>query len=54
MEVWFARLLALPGMRLAALDPRIMIAAAELPSSPPADPADRIICATARASRLRK
>ena len=52
VEVWFARLLALPGMRLAALEPRILIAAAELPGSPPADPADRMICATARARSL--
>jgi PIN domain nuclease of toxin-antitoxin system len=52
VEVWFARLLALPGNRLAALEPRILIEAAELPASPPADPTDRMICATARARSL--
>ena len=52
VEVWFARLLALPGIRLAALEPRILIASAELPGTPPADPADRMICATARARSL--
>jgi PIN domain nuclease of toxin-antitoxin system len=44
--------LALPGMRLAGLDPAILIASAELPGSPLADPADRTICATARARSL--
>ena len=52
VEVWFARLLALPDIRLAALEPRILIASAELPGSPPADPADRMICATARTRAL--
>jgi PIN domain nuclease of toxin-antitoxin system len=45
---WFARLLALPGVGLAPLEPRILIASVELPGAPPADPADRMICATAR------
>jgi PIN domain nuclease of toxin-antitoxin system len=49
---WFTRLLALPGIRLAALEPGILIASAELPGTPPADPADRMICATARARAL--
>lgn len=49
VEAWFARLLALPGLRLAALDPAILIASTDLPGTPPADPADRMICATARA-----
>jgi PIN domain nuclease of toxin-antitoxin system len=52
IEVWFGRLLALPGIRLAALEPGILIASAELPGNPPADPADRMICATARARGL--
>jgi PIN domain nuclease of toxin-antitoxin system len=52
VQTWLTRLLALPGMRLAGLDPAILIASAELPGSPPADPADRMICATARARSL--
>ncbi|MEN3382070.1 MAG: hypothetical protein V7608_2114 [Hyphomicrobiales bacterium] len=45
---WFARLLGLPGMRLAELSPDILIASSFLPGKPPRDPADRIILATAR------
>lgn len=48
-EVWFARLLALPGMRLAPMSPEILIASTALPGTPPRDPPDRIIAATARA-----
>ncbi len=48
-EAWFARLLALRGMRLAPLSPEILIASTALPGTPPRDPADRIIAATARA-----
>jgi len=47
-EVWFAALLALPGVRLADMTPRILIASAFLPGNPPRDPVDRIIAATAR------
>jgi PIN domain nuclease of toxin-antitoxin system len=47
-EVWFETLLALPGIRLAALTPQIMLHSAALPGTPPADPADRILTATAR------
>jgi PIN domain nuclease of toxin-antitoxin system len=47
-EVWFASLLALPGMRLAPMPPSVLIASATLPGSPPRDPADRIIAATSR------
>jgi PIN domain nuclease of toxin-antitoxin system len=52
VQAWFGRLLALPGMRLAGLDPAILIASAELPAIPPAALADRMICATARARSL--
>lgn len=45
---WFQRLLATPGMRLADLTPDILIAASFLPGTPPRDPADRILLATAR------
>jgi PIN domain nuclease of toxin-antitoxin system len=45
---WFDTLLALPGMRLAAMPPKVLIASAILPGVPPKDPADRIIAATCR------
>jgi PIN domain nuclease of toxin-antitoxin system len=48
-EVWFETLLALPGVRLAPLTPKILLASTALPGIPPTDPADRIIAATARA-----
>jgi PIN domain nuclease of toxin-antitoxin system len=51
-EDWFQALLAVPGMVLAELTPKILIASSFLPGEPPRDPADRIIAATARASRL--
>jgi PIN domain nuclease of toxin-antitoxin system len=47
-ERWFQRLLAIPGIRLAELSPSILIASSFLPGTPPRDPADRIILATAR------
>jgi PIN domain nuclease of toxin-antitoxin system len=46
---WFDHLVALPGMRLAAMPPELLMASAFLPGTPPRDPADRIIAATARA-----
>jgi PIN domain nuclease of toxin-antitoxin system len=49
-EAWFDALLQLPGVRLAPMPPAVLIASASLPGSPPKDPADRIIAATARAS----
>jgi PIN domain nuclease of toxin-antitoxin system len=45
---WFQRLLAIPGVRLADLSPEILIASSFLPGTPPRDPADRILLATAR------
>lgn len=48
-EVWFETLLGLPGIRLAALSPAVLIASCVLPGGPPRDPADRMIAATARA-----
>jgi PIN domain nuclease of toxin-antitoxin system len=47
-QVWFARLLALAGVRLAPLTPDILIESAFLPGEPPKDPVDRMIVATAR------
>ena len=48
-EMWFDTLLGLPGVRLAALSPAVLIACCALPGVPPRDPADRMIAATARA-----
>jgi PIN domain nuclease of toxin-antitoxin system len=45
---WFARILAMPNLHLAALSPEILIASSFLPGEPPSDPADRILLATAR------
>ena len=45
---WFERLLQAPGLRLAEMSPDLLIASSFLPGSPPRDPADRIIAATAR------
>jgi len=47
-EVWFETLLSQPGVRLAALTPKILLASTTLPETPPNDPANRIIAATAR------
>jgi PIN domain nuclease of toxin-antitoxin system len=47
-EAWFRALLAQPGVTLAAMPPEVLIASATLPGTPPRDPADRIIAATAR------
>ncbi|MGE0409383.1 MAG: type II toxin-antitoxin system VapC family toxin [Amphiplicatus sp.] len=47
-EVWFARLVSLPGVTLAEMPPGVLIASAFLPGAPPGDPADRIIAATSR------
>jgi PIN domain nuclease of toxin-antitoxin system len=45
---WFARLFEAPNVRLADMSPDLLIAASFLPGTPPRDPADRIIAATAR------
>lgn len=45
---WLQRLLETPNVRLAELPPRVLLESSLLPGSPPRDPADRIIAATAR------
>jgi PIN domain nuclease of toxin-antitoxin system len=52
-EKWFDRLLGAPGVRLADMPPSVLIASSYLPGDTPADPADRIIAATAREYDLR-
>ena len=49
-EAWFDRILTLPGVALTTMPPPVLIASCALPGAPPADPADRILAATARAS----
>jgi PIN domain nuclease of toxin-antitoxin system len=45
---WFERLLEVPGVLLSEISPRILVGSSYLPGSPPKDPTDRIIHATAR------
>ena len=45
---WFARLFEAPNVRLANMSPELLIAASFLPGTPPRDPVDRIVAATAR------
>lgn len=45
---WVAAALALPGIRLAPLSPEIAVTSTRLPGPIHADPADRILVATAR------
>lgn len=45
---WTEQVLALPGLRLAPLEPAVAVASSRLPGDPHGDPADRIIVATAR------
>ena len=47
-QLWFDRMLAAPGIALASMSPAVLIASSFLPGTPPRDPADRIIAATAR------
>ncbi len=47
-ERWFANLFDVPGVELAEMSPDLLIASSYLPGSPPRDPTDRIIAATAR------
>lgn len=47
-ERWFANLFDVPGVKLAQMSPDLLIASSYLPGTPPRDPFDRIIAATAR------
>jgi PIN domain nuclease of toxin-antitoxin system len=47
-ERWFERVTSSPGVRLTGMPPAVLIASSFLPGTPPRDPADRIIAATAR------
>jgi PIN domain nuclease of toxin-antitoxin system len=47
-QLWFQRLLEVLEFRVADMSPQVLIASSFLPGTPPRDPADRIIAATAR------
>jgi PIN domain nuclease of toxin-antitoxin system len=47
-KTWFAKLIAMPGMRMAPFTPEIAIDASHLPGLLHGDPADRMLIATAR------
>lgn len=47
-ELWFDEFVGQQGVALAQLPPIVLIASSFLPGSPPNDPADRVIVATAR------
>ena len=44
---YFRQMTSLPGVRLAAMPPELLLASSFLPGAPPSDPADRIMAATA-------
>lgn len=46
--VWFRRMTALPGLAISQLTDEVLMASSFLPGSPPRDPADRIVIASAR------
>ena len=45
---WFERFCELPSVNLTAMPPSVLVASTAMPGTPPEDPADRIIIATAR------
>jgi len=51
-RAWFDRLMEAPNVELADLPPSVLIASSFLPGTPPRDPADQIIIATAREQNL--
>ena len=48
-DLWFKRYCDLPSVTLAGMGPSVLVSSTRLPGTPPRDPADRIIIATARA-----
>jgi PIN domain nuclease of toxin-antitoxin system len=45
---WIEKAVSVPGVRIIELTPRIAVGSTRLPGNPHADPADRILMATAR------
>jgi PIN domain nuclease of toxin-antitoxin system len=52
-QTWFRKALAHAGLALCPLEADVLIDSSFLPGTPPRDPADRIVIATARALELR-
>ncbi len=52
-RAWMATALEQPNTELAQMPPEVLIESSFLPGEPPADPADRIIIATAREFGMR-
>ena len=52
VDAWFTAVATLPQVTLGALEPDLLIQSTRLPGQPPADPADRMIIATARQNGL--
>ena len=52
IEIWLAAALALPGLRVAPIEPELAVDSVRLPGNFHADPADRLIIATARYLRI--
>lgn len=50
--VWFDRVLEIPNVELAHMPHSVLIASSFLPGTPPRDPSDRIMIATAREQNL--
>lgn len=50
---WFDKLASIPGVGLAEISVRVLIASSTLPGSPPRDLVDRILVATARENGYR-
>ncbi len=48
VQTWFETMQSQPGLAFADMPPELLIDSSFLPGQPPADPADRIILATAR------
>lgn len=46
-DLWFRRYCDLPSVALAAMPPSVLVSSTRLPGTPPRDPADRILIATA-------
>jgi PIN domain nuclease of toxin-antitoxin system len=50
---WLSAFVAAAGARVEPLDPDVLLDSTQLPGRPPADPADSVVIATARAAGYR-